>query len=104
MKDTAANRLIIFVKAPRLGTVKTRLAAEIGAPAALDAYQRLVATVLESLKDFPGIQLSFTPDDSAAGIAPWLRDGGRSIQNSMSLGSTPYSCCSTPRDHSAAVC
>ena len=52
-----------------------------------------------------GIWCTVTPGGGTKPVAPpWLRDGGRSIQNSISLGATPNSCCSTPRAHSAAVC
>ena len=43
--------LCVFVKAPSLGRVKTRLAAQIGARAALDAYTTLVERLLEGLVD-----------------------------------------------------
>ena len=44
-------RLCVFVKAPNLGRVKTRLAALLGAQGALEAYTRLVECVLEGLAD-----------------------------------------------------
>lgn len=68
-------RLIIFVKAPRAGFVKTRLAALIGADTALETYQTLVEVLLHSLRSIPEVQLCFTPADAADEIAPWLRDG-----------------------------
>jgi len=58
------RHLIVFIKAPRLGTVKTRLAADVGWVAAT-AFQRLtVETVLRCLA-FDGrwrCRLAVTPD------------------------------------------
>jgi uncharacterized protein len=65
-------RLIIFVKAPRLGFVKTRLAETIGDETALDTYQTLVEVLLNNLSAVPHVQLCFTPADAAEEIAPWL--------------------------------
>ncbi len=65
--------LIVFVKAPRAGQVKTRLARAIGADAANVAYRRLAETVLDSLRELPQVQLRFAPDDAANEIRPWLR-------------------------------
>jgi rSAM/selenodomain-associated transferase 1 len=67
------EKLIVFVKAPRIGTVKTRLAESIGAAAACAAYQQLVAVLLQRLRSLPGVQLRFTPDDAADEIRSWLK-------------------------------
>jgi len=42
-------RIIIFMKAPRPGLVKTRLADVIGPENACDAYCKLVETMMNSL-------------------------------------------------------
>lgn len=65
------DRLIVFLKAPREGTVKTRLAAEIGDAAALQAYRTLVGTLLDQLASLPDVELRFTPDTARALIEPW---------------------------------
>jgi rSAM/selenodomain-associated transferase 1 len=70
-----SNALIVFVKAPRLGTVKTRLARELGESTALEIYQSLVQKVLASISAFPNVELRFTPDDAENEIQPWLRPG-----------------------------
>ena len=44
--NSLRNQLVVLLKAPRLGTVKTRLADGIGAEAACSAYRELVATLL----------------------------------------------------------
>ncbi|PAW81996.1 MAG: hypothetical protein B9S33_15740 [Pedosphaera sp. Tous-C6FEB] len=71
--STNANRLIVFVKAPRPGTVKTRLAEAIGAEAACAAYRRLTDALLTQLAPLPTVELCFTPADGAAEVDPWLR-------------------------------
>jgi rSAM/selenodomain-associated transferase 1 len=81
------RRLIIFLKAPRAGLVKTRLATGIGPTAALRAYERLVETLLAGLAPLPGAELRFTPDDAANEVSRWLRDGWSSHgQGSGDLG------------------
>ena len=52
---SAAGRLCIFARAPRLGRVKTRLAASIGPEAALAAHQTLVERCLDSLRNVDGV-------------------------------------------------
>lgn len=69
------ERLIVFVKAPRPGEVKTRVAQTTGADRACDVYRQLVAILLKSLSPLREIELRFTPDDAAAEIEPWLRPG-----------------------------
>lgn len=70
-----ANQLIIFVKAPRPGFVKTRLAADLGAADAASAYRMLMETLLRNLQDLPQLELHFTPDDALEDIRHWLRFG-----------------------------
>ena len=71
----SAQRLIIFLKAPRLGEVKTRLAVGLGPTGALHAYERLVETLLENLVTLEPVELRFTPDDAADEVGRWLRSG-----------------------------
>jgi rSAM/selenodomain-associated transferase 1 len=47
--------LCLFARAPELGRVKRRLAAEIGPRAALEAHQRLVREALQRLTGVPGL-------------------------------------------------
>jgi rSAM/selenodomain-associated transferase 1 len=68
-------RIIIFVKAPRPGFVKTRLAAAIGNEAACGAYRQLAETVVANLAPLPHLELRFTPDDAEDEITHWLSDG-----------------------------
>lgn len=73
----SAQQLIVFLKAPRPGAVKTRLAQKLGADGACAAYRRLVETLLKRLDPLHGVELRFTPDDAQVEIAPWLRTGWR---------------------------
>jgi rSAM/selenodomain-associated transferase 1 len=65
--------LIVFVKAPRVGTVKTRLAQQIGAEDACDAYQQLVRAVLNRIDLLHHVQLRYSPDDAASEISQWCK-------------------------------
>jgi hypothetical protein len=67
--------LSIFVKAPRSGAVKTRLAAALGDDGACAAYRVMVATLLTGLKELAPVELRFTPDEALEEIVPWLRPG-----------------------------
>src|SRR5262249_3693178 len=68
-----ASKLIVFLKAPRPGAVKTRLALSVGDAAACSAYVRLVETLLEHLTPLREVELRFSPDDAAREIRRWLR-------------------------------
>ncbi|HYV27821.1 MAG TPA: TIGR04282 family arsenosugar biosynthesis glycosyltransferase [Candidatus Eisenbacteria bacterium] len=79
------EHLIVFVKAPRPGTVKTRLA--MAAEAQCAAYQRLVRSVLGKLTKFNGVELRFAPWDAEHEIHPWLRpDWSAAAQSEGDLG------------------
>lgn len=67
--------LVIFLKAPRAGLVKTRLAETIGADAAADAYRELVQGLLRALKGLANVQLRFAPQDARADVETWCRPG-----------------------------
>jgi rSAM/selenodomain-associated transferase 1 len=73
----APERLIIFVKAPRAGAVKTRLAEGVGAEAAAAAYRTLVATLVQSLTPISEVELRFAPDEAAGEIESWRRASWR---------------------------
>ncbi len=72
---TNASRLVVFLKAPRAGAVKTRLAETLGADAACAAYRQLVEALLANLTPLPKAELCFAPLEAAAEIEPWLRPG-----------------------------
>ena len=66
------EKLIVMVKAPRAGTVKTRLARVLGDGPACEAYKELVGCLLNNLAALPGVELRFAPDDALNEIKPWL--------------------------------
>ena len=68
--------LAVFLKAPRLGTVKTRLAAEIGERQALRLYRVLAHRTLAEVRE-AGLEATvwFTPTDAATEMRRWLGDG-----------------------------
>lgn len=68
-------RVIVFVKAPRLGFVKTRLAEGLGKQGALDAYKHLLERLLEELAPFPFVELKFAPADAEEELRSYLRSG-----------------------------
>lgn len=77
------DRVIVFLKAPRPGSVKTRLAADLDAEAAAAIYSVLVERTLASLVAFSlsrahsasplDVELRIAPDDSLSEIAHWVR-------------------------------
>src|SRR5687767_4094941 len=69
----ASRLLIVFVKAPRAGAVKTRLAASIGSDAACAAYKTLVEAVLRQVSSLDNVQLRFSPDDAEEEVRRWAR-------------------------------
>jgi hypothetical protein len=73
----ARAAILVFVRAPEAGRVKTRLAASIGADAALNVYRRLAEhTVREALAVAGAeVRVHFTPADAEAGVRAWLGDG-----------------------------
>lgn len=70
-----ANRLIVFVKAPRPGLVKTRLAQTMGDEEACLVYRELVAAVMGQIGAFSSVELRFSPDDAPGEIESWMRPG-----------------------------
>jgi len=65
--------LIVFARSPRLGTVKSRLAAGIGDSAALHFYQRTTGNLLRRLSRDPRWRtvLAITPDGAATRRMMW---------------------------------
>ena len=81
-------RLVVFAKRPRAGEVKTRLAAAIGAEAALAAYVELLGGLLARL-DGAGpwrLELAVSPDTAADEAAAWPRPTPRFGQGEGDLG------------------
>jgi len=71
----AKQHLVVFAKAPRLGNVKTRLAADIGPVAASGFYRRTLNDVLRRLASDRRwtCHLAVTPDRAVDGHRFWPR-------------------------------
>lgn len=77
-----SDALIVFVKEPRPGAVKTRLARAIGAHAAADAYRALAEAEIRATappraaSGVPAYErvFYFAPAEAGQAVARWLRD------------------------------
>ena len=84
-----SRHLVIFARAPRLGTVKRRLARDIGALAACRFHRRTTADLTRRLSRDPRWRtwLAITPDrDLAAWRRLWPGDYGLLAQGAGDLG------------------
>lgn len=80
-------RIVVFARRPRLGDVKTRLAAGLGAAAALEAYIALLGGVIDRLSGAGDWSLSMAVTPDAAVDAPdWPRATPRHPQGDGDLG------------------
>lgn len=61
--DPADTALMIFMKNPRRGQVKTRLAATLGQDAALGIYHRLLAMTEKTVRAIPATKYVFYSDE-----------------------------------------
>ncbi len=71
----AGEKLLILLKAPRRGLVKTRLASELGADTALGIYRELLDIVLNRMASVQEVELHYSPADAGPQIASLLRPG-----------------------------
>lgn len=81
--------LVIFARAPALGQVKTRLAAEVGSERALAIYSALGRRILDAVRPAADceIVIAFTPPDALDAVALWLAGADRyEAQGSGDLG------------------
>lgn len=69
--------MLVFVRAPELGRVKTRLAASIGTEAALRVYRRLAEHAVAAARGLSGaaIRVHHTPADAEPVVRAWLGGG-----------------------------
>lgn len=83
----ANNLLIIFVKYPQPGRVKTRLAKNIGKQNAADIYRLFVEAALKRTKDKNSKRIVFyTPQDKGKEIKEWLVPSFKGIRKDYPLG------------------
>ena len=82
------RQLVVFVKAPRIGTVKTRLAAAIGPVAAWRFYRTATDRLLRTVGDGPGwhTSLAVTPDEFCRHGRYWPDRIARFAQGRGDLG------------------
>lgn len=66
---------VLFVRAPRHGTVKTRLARSLGDDATLDAYRTLLTVTCKALRELNHVELRVTPDDGLRELESWRAPG-----------------------------
>ncbi|BCS98890.1 hypothetical protein DSLASN_45220 [Desulfoluna limicola] len=64
--------LILFVKVPEYGRVKTRLATAVGQEMALALYKHFVETTLARLAPFTPLRIEYTPEKKEGFLGPWL--------------------------------
>jgi len=72
---TATPAILVFVRAPEAGRVKTRLAAEIGAEAALRVYRRLAEHAVAQARALvaeAAVRIHFTPPEGGDAVRAWL--------------------------------
>jgi len=85
-----ARELLVFLKAPRTGAVKTRLARDIGDDLAVKVYRALAGAVLDATApgDPPAFirRLCFAPGDAGPETAKWLGEENLEPQSEGDLG------------------
>ncbi len=70
-----APQTVLFVRAPRRGTVKTRLARSLGEDNALEAYRALLTVTCRALRELNHVELRVTPDDGLHELESWCAPG-----------------------------
>ncbi len=71
-KSAPPPRILVFLKAPRPGSVKTRLAVAYGAEEAARIYRRLVARQLAALPEGWPVEIHYAPRDGGPETVRWL--------------------------------
>ncbi|MHC4116147.1 MAG: TIGR04282 family arsenosugar biosynthesis glycosyltransferase [Planctomycetota bacterium] len=73
MNTDRSNCILLFVKSPITGKVKTRLAAEIGHEAAIGLYTCFVEDLVAMVEEFGGaLRLCFDPPEAKSDLLQWL--------------------------------
>jgi uncharacterized protein len=85
--ERMSDLLVVFVKSPRPGFVKTRLAAAVGAVHAAALYRAMAERVLEATRgDGHGRAVFFDPPDGRADVEAWLPGETCVAQSAGDLG------------------
>lgn len=66
-------KIVVFLKAPRPGWVKTRLAASLGDGEACKAYTKMAHCFLDKISKYTDVELRFAPDDAQQEILPFMK-------------------------------
>lgn len=70
------DHLVVFARAPELGRVKSRLAAEVGPLRALGIYRALTERVIRGVRHGPAhVVIAHEPPGAAPVMRAWLGDG-----------------------------
>lgn len=100
-------RIILFLKAPREGWVKTRLAASVGSEQAVRIYRYLVERQLANLPAGWPVEIRYTPSDAEPEMREWIGNGpifrpqsegdlgdrmGSAVAEAFSTGAGPVVC------------
>jgi rSAM/selenodomain-associated transferase 1 len=84
------NAVLVFVRAPQPGRVKTRLAAALGDEAAVRVYRRLAEHTLaeaRALAPAASLRIHCTPPQSLSAVSAWLGPGAEYLpQHGGGLG------------------
>jgi rSAM/selenodomain-associated transferase 1 len=78
--------VLLIAKAPRPGQVKTRLAREIGAAAAVEAYRRVGAGVAAAVGAEHDLTVWYDPPDAEQEMRDWLGEHEYRAQQGGDLG------------------
>ncbi|MHC4570126.1 MAG: TIGR04282 family arsenosugar biosynthesis glycosyltransferase [Planctomycetota bacterium] len=75
MNTRSSNCILLFVKSPMAGKVKTRLAAEIGKQATAGLYKCFVEDLLSMIENVDsGLHVCFHPPEAMSQVQQWLGD------------------------------
>ncbi len=77
MDLTPLPEVLLFLKAPHPGFVKTRLAKDIGDLNACKVYQALVRHTLAQIPSYWKVNIHFAPQDAELEMKSWLGDSYR---------------------------
>jgi len=66
------DKILLFLKAPRAGFVKTRIGKTLGDDQALDIYRWLVRRLMGALPKGAAVEIHFAPADAGKEMEDWL--------------------------------
>lgn len=75
LKEFTGSKILLFLKAPRTGHVKTRLARKIGSKQALQVYKSLVERQLGEFHPNDPLEIHYAPADALEEMCDWLGAG-----------------------------